>query len=61
LNNLPHVLHAKGWAILAGGLALSPLSVVGPILEADIFPTPYLEAASNLSFTKGISYKRLPL
>ncbi len=37
LKNLPHVLHTKVWAILTWGLTLSPLSVVGPILDADIF------------------------
>ena len=37
LKNLPHVLHTKVWAILPRGLTLSPLSVVGPILDADIF------------------------
>jgi hypothetical protein len=54
---LPHVLHAKGWAILARGLALSPLSVVGPILEADILPTRYLGAVSNLSVTRRMLIK----
>jgi hypothetical protein len=58
---LPHVLHTKGWAILARGLALSPLSVVGPILEADILPTRYLGAVSNLSVTRRIFYKRVLL
>jgi hypothetical protein len=58
---LPHVLHAKGWAILARGLALSPLSIVGPILEADILPTLYLGALSNLSVIWRILYKRLLL
>jgi hypothetical protein len=33
---LPHILHTKVWAILTRGLTLSPLSVVGPILDADI-------------------------
>jgi len=42
-------MHAKGWAILARGLALSPLSAVGPILEADILLTLYLGALSNLA------------
>lgn len=54
---MPHALHTKGSTILARGLALSPLAVVGPILEADILPTPYLGAASNLSVTKAISYE----
>lgn len=36
LNNLPHAWHTNGWLILARGLALSPLSVVGPMLEADM-------------------------
>jgi hypothetical protein len=61
LNNFPHVVHAKGWAILARGLALSPLSIVGPILEADILPTLYLGALSNLSVTWRILYKRVIL
>jgi hypothetical protein len=54
---LPHAPHTKGSAIPALGLALSPLAVVGPILEADILPTPYPGAVSNLSVTKAISYK----
>jgi hypothetical protein len=37
LKELPHVLHTKVWAILTRGLTSSPLSVVGPILDADIF------------------------
>lgn len=38
----------KGLAILAGRLALSPLSVVGPMLEADISVITYLGPISNL-------------
>jgi hypothetical protein len=33
---LPHAWHTNGWLILARGLVLSPLSVVGPMLEADM-------------------------
>jgi hypothetical protein len=51
----------KGLGYLARGLALSPLSVVGPILEADILPTRYLGAVSNLSVTRRIFYKRVLL
>jgi hypothetical protein len=40
------------------GFSLSPLALVGPIVEADILPTPYLGAVSNLSATKAVSYKR---
>lgn len=50
LKNLPHVLHTKVWAILTRGLALSPLSVVGPILDADIF--------LNTSFSNNMGFMR---
>ncbi len=51
LNNLPHAWHTNVWAILALGLALSPLSVVGPMLEADILLITPLVAVLNLSVT----------
>ena len=50
LKNLPQVLHTKVWAILTRGLALSPLSVVGPILDADIF--------LNSSFCSNMGFMR---
>ena len=53
LNNLPHAWHTNVWAILALGLALSPLSVVGPMLEADILLIIPLVAVLNLSVTVG--------
>src|SRR5918996_4720997 len=49
LKSLPHALHTNGWLILARGLALSPLSVVGPMLEADILLIPHVRAVLNLS------------
>ena len=52
LNNLPHALHTKVWAILTRGLTLSPLSVVGPILDADIFLNGSLGAIWDLCDTK---------
>jgi hypothetical protein len=49
LKNFPQVWHTKGWAILARGFALSPLSVVGPMLDADILLITYLGSILNLS------------
>lgn len=53
LKNLPHAWHTNGWLILARGLALSPLSVVGPMLEADMLLITHLGAVLNLSVTVG--------
>jgi hypothetical protein len=51
LKNLPQVWHTKGWAILARGFALSPLSVVGPMLDADILLITHLGPVLDLSVT----------
>jgi hypothetical protein len=48
---LPQVWHTKGWAILARGFALSPLSVVGPMLDADILLISHLGPVLDLSVT----------
>jgi hypothetical protein len=50
LKDLPHVLHTNDWAILILALVVSPLSGVGPMLDADI-----LLVWSTIQF---ISYKR---
>jgi hypothetical protein len=53
LKDLPHVLHTKDWAILVGGLFVSPLSGVGPMLDADILLLLiHFAALSNLSVIK---------
>jgi hypothetical protein len=51
LKNLPQVWHTKGWDILARGFALSPLSVVGPMLDADILLITHLGPVLDLSVT----------
>ena len=48
---MPHAWHTKGWVILARGLALSPLPVVGPMREADMLLITHLGAVLNLSVT----------
>jgi hypothetical protein len=58
LKTLPHKGHTKGRAILARGLALSPLSVVGPMLEADILLITHLGPVLNLSVTVGFLCRR---
>ena len=50
LKDLPHVLHTNDWAILIRALVISPLSGVGPMLDADI-----LLVWSTIQF---IGYKR---
>jgi hypothetical protein len=46
-------LHTKDWAILVGGLFVSPLSGVGPMLDADILLLLiHFAALSNLSVIK---------
>jgi hypothetical protein len=54
LKDLPHVLHTKDWAILVGGLFVSSLSGVGPMLDADILLLLLIHfaALSNLSVIK---------
>src|SRR5918997_3005620 len=60
LKNLPQVWHTKGWAILALGFALSPLSVVGPMLDADILLITHLGPVLDLSvINKFFRYKIL--
>ncbi len=49
LKSLPHAWHTNGWLILPRGLALSPLSVVGPMLDADIILITHVRALLNLS------------
>jgi hypothetical protein len=48
LKDLPHIWHTNDWAILVRGLVVSPLSGVGPMLDADILLLIHLAALSNL-------------
>jgi hypothetical protein len=60
LKILPQVGHTKGRAILALGFALSPLSVVGPMLDADILLITHLVPILDLSvIIKFFRYKIL--
>ena len=55
---MPHLWQTKGLANLARGLDLSPLSVVGPILEADILLITHIVLVLNLSVTIGFNVTR---